>query len=294
MVDVDEREPACGQCIRLNRPCPGIQGTTLFVDETARFESGRGSSEGRSLSKSRSKSPNPSPSSEDAGSIPDLGTLIDAQDEPFGEPLYATRWHLDLPVEVYQKSLLVNKLRIHEKLGFAWLRWGLNDKPGEPGLPQLFTRDLAQAYFGQHHHLPEVTLNAQVSYGRHLLSLKKELSLPGSIDDPDLFLGIMTAVMYEFVAMTSPDAWRTHVYALARILESRGPQAYQYMPDKAGFGWARALVIGVATQRRKRTFLEEPRWKITGPWLLPNTLQDQLTDVQYVSISNFTNMAATD
>ncbi|KAL9599065.1 MAG: hypothetical protein Q9219_004099 [cf. Caloplaca sp. 3 TL-2023] len=280
----DEVEPTCGQCSRLGRSCPGTQGPTLFIDESARFDSDRGSSDSQSTSKSPSKSPNLPPPSEDVASITSSPSLSRAQNSACTEPASSvSRWHLDLPIEVHYISLLVNKLRINKSgdgSGFSWLRSGLDNNTVKLSVSHLFTRNLAQAFFGHYHHLPEVMANARVEYGKHLLILKKQLNTPSSVNDFNMFHGIMAAVVYEFVVMTSPDAWGTHVLALAKIMQSRGPEAYQEMPERATFGMCRVMIVGHAMQKRTRTFLEEPQWKISGPWLLPDALQDKLTDVQ--------------
>ena len=117
---------------------------------------------------------------------------------------------------------MVNKFRLRNPgagPGFAWLRLGLDERLPEPSLSHLFTCNLAQTFFAHYYHLPEVMAKSQAEYGKHLLMLKKELNIPGSINNPTMFRGIMAAVMYEFIAMTSPHAWRTHVLALSKIME---------------------------------------------------------------------------
>ena len=100
--------------------------------------------------------------------------------------------------------MLVNKFNIGtpgDGAGFSWLRPGLEAATeAEMNVSHLFTRNLAQAFFGHFYNIPEVIAKAQADYGKHLLMLKRELEIPGSIVSAHLFRGIMAAVMYECVA----------------------------------------------------------------------------------------------
>ncbi|KAI4254427.1 MAG: hypothetical protein LQ352_003098 [Teloschistes flavicans] len=220
--------------------------------------------------------------------VPSQEIWLRAQSSARGESLDASgRWNLNLPKNVYYTSFVVDRLNIGRiQSAFSFLRSGLAARHGDSYLPYLFTRSFAKAFFGQYYRMPGVVAEAQADYGNQLLILKQDLSSPESTDYPSLFYGIMAAVMYEFVTMTTPYAWSWHVSALARMVESRGPEAYRQFHDAVGLAicrLCRALIIGNATSSRKRTFLERPEWMIgSGPGFLPKALEDEFTDVQYL------------
>ena len=136
--------------------------------------------------------------------------------------LYKT-WDLDIPVEAYYTSLLINKFSIGtpgDGGGFSWLRLGLDHhSEGEMTVAHRFTRNLAQTFFGHYYSLPEVIAQSQVQYGKHLSMLKQQLDLPESIYNDHLFAGILAAVLYELIAVTTNQGWTMHTSALARIIE---------------------------------------------------------------------------
>lgn len=156
--------------------------------------------------------------------VPDLETLMQADDPDLKESYSLSRkWELDLPVEVYYISLLVNKFsigKIGDGQGFSWLSLGLDSTPGEMTVAHHFTRNLAQAFFGHYLMLPEVIANSQVQYGKHLSMLNKELNYPDAIYNNYLLTSILTAVLYETIALTLPFGWMMHISALERIIEA--------------------------------------------------------------------------
>lgn len=225
---VDEQQPICGSCLRLGRECGGPQDPTVFIDENLYFKN-EGSSKSQSWFRSQSKPPSsPKLLMPNVDPIPHLETLTQADDPELKETYSLPRkWDLDLPVEVYYISLLVNKFRvgkIGDGQGFSWLSLGLDSPPGEMTVAHRFTRNLAQAFFGHYLMLPEVIANSQVQYGKDLLMLKKELDHPGSIYNNYLLASILTAVLYETIALTSHFGWMIHASALERIIEASHPR----------------------------------------------------------------------
>ncbi|KAI4215474.1 MAG: hypothetical protein LQ351_001943 [Letrouitia transgressa] len=167
--------------------------------------------------------------------VPDLETLMQADDPDLKESYSLSRkWELDLPVEVYYISLLVNKFsigKIGDGQGFSWLSLGLDSTPGEMTVAHHFTRNLAQAFFGHYLMLPEVIANSQVQYGKHLSMLNKELNYPDAIYNNYLLTSILTAVLYETIALTLPFGWMMHISALERIIEASDSHLCDVLAD---------------------------------------------------------------
>ncbi|KAL8637555.1 MAG: hypothetical protein Q9228_005187 [Teloschistes exilis] len=211
-------------------------------------------------------------------------TWLQAQSTAWGGPLTIDGdCNLDSPKEDYYTNFAANKLNVGRiRSAFSFLRPALAAAHDDSHLPCLFAHSFAKAFFGQYYRMPSVIADAQAEYGKQLLVLKENLSMAGSTDYVSLFHGIMAAVMYEFVTVTMPDGWSWHISALAEIVESHGRVAYRQFHAVVGFAMCRmcrALIIGNATQSRKRTFLERPEWTISEPELLPKALQDEFTDV---------------
>lgn len=223
---LDEKEPTCSPCERLGYSCPGTQSKTVFVDENTRFEGNKSVSNEQPLFPSSDASHSHSASTDSistevVAAVPSQEIWLRAQSSARGESLDASgRWNLNLPKNVYYTSFVVDRLNIGRiQSAFSFLRSGLAARHGDSYLPYLFTRSFAKAFFGQYYRMPGVVAEAQADYGNQLLILKQDLSSPESTDYPSLFYGIMAAVMYEFVTMTTPYAWSWHVSALARMVE---------------------------------------------------------------------------
>ena len=227
---IDEKQPSCSQCERQGRTCPGPQSTTKFVNEFARERTRAQTSTKSSSSPEKSRESTPAESTAVALREPQKLPKVPTWPEECPSPV---TWDLHLPVEVYYINLLVNKFNVGtpgDGKGFSWLRLGLEDtKDKEFNLAHSFTKNLAQSFFGHFYKLPEVVAQAQVAYGKHLSVLQKELNVPGSVGRQQLFRGIVAAVLYECIALTSLEGWRMHTSALARILEVSIHSLYRYL-----------------------------------------------------------------
>jgi hypothetical protein len=60
----------------------------------------------------------------------------------------------------------------------------------------ISSHTLAQAFFGQCHHLPEVTRTAELAYGKILRSLRGKLDAGRSMHDLNLLLVILKLPLY--------------------------------------------------------------------------------------------------
>ncbi|KAL8803969.1 MAG: hypothetical protein Q9182_002841 [Xanthomendoza sp. 2 TL-2023] len=167
---------------------------------------------------------------------------------------------------------------------FSWLRGRLSTYAGAATLPQLFAGNLTQAYFAHYYTVPEMMAVAQVRYGKHLLMLRKLLGSPSIVNTDQLVQGIMLLLLFEMLSPTSSAAWSMHTSALANIIENLGPDQCQSIADVSGQNMCRALILlhllqlGHAMQLRKRTFLEAPKWRKFGTWLMEDRFIGRFMD----------------
>ncbi|KAL8904573.1 MAG: hypothetical protein Q9171_007006 [Xanthocarpia ochracea] len=157
---------------------------------------------------------------------------------------------------------------------FSWLHDGMHVNNEKASISNHFALDLAQAFFGQYFSLPKVIDGAQARYGRHLLMLKECLNAPSMISSNDLFHAILTAVVFETIMQISPRAWLVHMLALTRIIQ-----------------------IGYAIMHRKRTFFEQPEWRLAAPQILPGDLLNRIVDIHIQMpglLEDFDNLYSSD
>lgn len=102
---------------------------------------------------------------------------------------------------------------------YSWLRYALDRNSSGVDISHLFAGAFTQAYFAHYYLLPEVMTRARSQYGKHLLLLKNILNRPTVICTEHLVQGIMTAVFFELLSVTSPEATKMHLDALAKIVE---------------------------------------------------------------------------
>ncbi|KAL8669856.1 MAG: hypothetical protein Q9168_005573 [Polycauliona sp. 1 TL-2023] len=272
----DEREPSCSGCERLGVPCPGLQERTTFIQEHP-----------TASRKARNRITSLDPSSDASKAIqnpPSTGPLIcfmtKAQASLSSQCLHSIK--LASPPADYYASLFVSRFKTEPTEGlnpFSWLHYGLLNFNGDATLSNRFGQNLTQAFFGQYFALPHITNAAQLDYGRNLLLLKEALDVPAMIGSEDILGAILTAVIIEFVIQTSSNAWLMHIRALAEIIQTRGPELYQSLQGKSGLAMCRSIMTGHAIMTRKRSFFEDPQWRLAGPQNLPRKLYVELADI---------------
>ncbi|KAL8840050.1 MAG: hypothetical protein Q9176_004072 [Flavoplaca citrina] len=217
------------------------------------------------------------------------------------QSLHATqKWSLDLPKEYYYTSLFVSKFNT-EPVGvstpFSWLHHGLLAYSGNATISDRFAQNLIQAFFGHYFTQREVMNAAQAEYGRNLLILRSSLDVPELVASEDLFRAILTAIIFELITQTSSYAWIMHTLALARIIQSRGPDVYQSLPERSGLAMCRSILTGHGIMHRKRTFFESPEWRLAGREDLPSELLNQLADINIQVpglLEDFDNLCSSD
>ncbi|KAL8646784.1 MAG: hypothetical protein Q9226_006712 [Calogaya cf. arnoldii] len=278
-IKCDEKQPTCSACERSGLTCPGPRTRTTFIQEHPN-QSRRAPSKPVIVGTTTGE---PSTVSQDASPSSSLCLADKAQAWLSSQSLNAAQgWNLTSPKQDYYTTLFVGKFDNMPKgawTPFSWLNYGLMPENGNASISHRFTQNLTQAFFGHYFALPQVMKAAQMEYGRNLLILKKALGLPGVMTSEDLFRGILTAGIFELIMQTSSTAWITHINALAKIIQSRGPSAYQSLSGKPAIALCHYVITGYAIMLRKRTFFDSPTWRLTVSQHLPDDLLKQLADL---------------
>ncbi|KAL8849419.1 MAG: hypothetical protein Q9221_005591 [Calogaya cf. arnoldii] len=297
-IKCDEKKPTCSACERSGLTCPGPQTRTTFIQE-------RPNQRRKAPSKpapAGTTTVEPLTASQEALPSSSLCLADKAQAWLSRQSLDAAQgWNLTSPKQDYYTTLFTKKFDNMPKGAwspFSWLNYGLMPETGNASISHRFTQNLTQAFFGHYFALPQVMKAAQMEYGRNLLILKKALDLPGVITSEDLFRGILTAGMFELITQTSSTAWITHVSALAKIIQSRGPSAYQSLSGLSTIALTHSVIVrssrrastciptvfivmqtSYAIMHRKRTFFDSPIWRHTVSQHLPGYLLKQLANI---------------
>ncbi|KAL8790500.1 MAG: hypothetical protein Q9195_006331 [Heterodermia aff. obscurata] len=146
-------------------------------------------------------------------------------------------------------------------------------------------RSLAAAFFARMHgNLPSIMDQGAALYGQALRQLSIKINDKTACYDHALVSATMTLHLYETIMYSNRSGWIEHAGGTGRLIEMRGPERHQEFPDHMYFLLCRFRIIFRSLIERKRTFLEEEKWK-TIPWAkYPETknsmhyLQDILCD----------------
>ncbi|KAH8656685.1 hypothetical protein BGZ60DRAFT_532268 [Tricladium varicosporioides] len=139
---------------------------------------------------------------------------------------------------------------------------------------------LSQINFGSHYHQGDMQVQGAIQYGSVLRSLIPRLARSKEPGMEALVVPIMILLMY---ASSQGDraGSGSHVAGLTQLLCSCGPEAFYSGTMRSAFESCRATLITVGLITKRRTFLEEPRWR-TASWpsnTSPTDEQSRLTDL---------------
>ncbi|KAL8668023.1 MAG: hypothetical protein Q9168_007111, partial [Polycauliona sp. 1 TL-2023] len=233
-----ERQPSCSACERLGVPCPGPRERTVFIQEHpgewCKVQSSKTTPDSTATQRLEASTNSPLDLTTKSQALLPIQCLNTSQ-----------KRRIIMPKEDHFTSLFVNKFKTEPVQGstpFSWLHHGLVAYNGSASISHRFAQNVTQAFFGHYFALPEVVKAAQLEYGKNLLLLKESLDVPEAIGCEDLFRGILTAVIFELITQTSSSAWAMHILALARIIQSRGPDVYQSLSERSGLAMSRSIM----------------------------------------------------
>ncbi|KUI64206.1 Transcriptional regulatory protein moc3 [Cytospora mali] len=131
-------------------------------------------------------------------------------------------------------------------------------------------------------------------YGKTLREVQSSLSkgVEARAELARLCVPVVILGMYSFAI--DRDLRLIHNIGVAQILKHCGPEAFQEEPLLTAFRSCRALLICQSFAIRRRTFLEDKKWKV-GPWeKLPKTALDSLIDIMADMPGVVNDMAASE
>ncbi|ROW04847.1 hypothetical protein VMCG_04729 [Cytospora schulzeri] len=131
-------------------------------------------------------------------------------------------------------------------------------------------------------------------YGKTLREVQSSLSkgVEARSELARLCVPVVILGMYSFAI--DRDLRLIHNIGVAQILKHCGPEAFQEEPLLTAFRSCRALLICQSFAIRRRTFLEDNKWKV-GPWeKLPKTALDRLVDIMADMPGVVNDMAASE
>ncbi|KAH8821418.1 hypothetical protein F5884DRAFT_745744 [Xylogone sp. PMI_703] len=109
---------------------------------------------------------------------------------------------------------------------------------------------------------PSHNLEATVlsSYVKALRSLQAALDSPKTRFKPEVLYATEILALYELLDSSGQAAWIRHVAGAARLIELRGPKAYQTEFEKALFIAHAGAIMTESMLNNETCFLEEPEW----------------------------------
>ncbi|CRG91542.1 DNA-directed RNA polymerase I subunit A43 [Talaromyces islandicus] len=242
-IKCDETRPYCNRCKKSGLQCRGYERKMQFVDET-QWTRGKHQASAVTLSR-RGYTTNTADSSSAFWNSTDLSKKLD--------------------------PLIIMFLRgAFGSLNVDFTSWHYSPADGavvrRPYLPGITLQALALSFHGRINRSDASIRQAVELYGLAIRNVRTDL-LTGStgLSTPWLISSIIHMVMYEWVQSTNVVAWKYHVQALARIIESSGPHAFKQGNDMRLFLRARSVIMVLALEDRKRTFLADDPWQ-SIPW----------------------------
>ena len=144
----------------------------------------------------------------------------------------------------------------------------------------ISSRSLAEAFFGRYFQLPDVTRDAELSYGHLLRTLRKKLRAGNSLHETSLLLVILTSAVFEIVLRPGHESgWEAHTKGLSHIIQVRGPKAFQHPGLFALFEAARSFIITEGIKNNHEIFLDQDQWKTKPTSMRSKAWQSTLTDI---------------
>ncbi|KAL1877924.1 hypothetical protein Daus18300_002277 [Diaporthe australafricana] len=163
-----------------------------------------------------------------------------------------------------------------------------------PSASRMCSLALAYGHMGTNHADKSLKSMGLELYGRSLREVQALLTrgAGAKIELAQLCVPIVILGMYSFAI--DGDLRLIHNIGVAQILKHCGPEAFQEDPLLTAYRSCRALLICQSFAIRRRTFLEDKKWK-TIPWeKLPKTALDSLIDIMADMPGLVNDMAASE
>ncbi|KAI8711177.1 Zn(2)-C6 fungal-type domain-containing protein [Fusarium sp. LHS14.1] len=242
-VKCDEQQPHCQRCKNAGLTCSGYHARLRFVDEGDRFSQSNGSSNPTTNTPPVSIG---ATANYDAASTSQILTLS-PQRSTFFLPYTLSklspvvpRSSALVPVGALPRLLECHNSEVH----------------------RLCVQAVASTYFGKANRDRQACVQGLHLYSQALKQLQNDLS---TASNPRTELGTIMSVLclcvFENMVFSQPSAWLTHYEGAGRLLQFRGPKAWQNPDERQILRFARYFAILSAGHQRRYCFLDQPQWE---------------------------------
>ncbi|KAI9704695.1 MAG: hypothetical protein M1820_005443 [Bogoriella megaspora] len=256
-IRCDEGKPTCTRCARSGRECEGYDRFPTFLNRTA-----QGLEKRKPLEeiKPRLGSPSTEPDTlsgarNRALSIPQTYSLTLA-----GQPHSS----LSYDDQIYASFLDVfdQEAAIVASPNPRSLFKVLPTIPNPPNVLRYSTKALAASRLAFANRDSEMRMRAFDAYGRALRELQRSLYDPNAMYNDTTLAAARCLVTFELFESTSSSmrSWNSHESGTARLVQMRGPHAYQSELGARLFESVRFTSMIQSIQYRKRHFLASEEW----------------------------------
>ncbi|EAW07264.1 Zn(II)2Cys6 transcription factor [Aspergillus clavatus NRRL 1] len=250
-IRCDQVRPACSQCLKGNRSCPGYRDelSLMFRDESQQVvRKARNSAAGRKTKPARKASHTISPSQSSPGSTcattgstssSGSSDLVEFIDESHPQPELIERQPLIRPQPSYQMTqdeAVCYFLRYTPWPGFYWML-DLNSelfKTTDFSISQMAMKAsvgaVGTAMLGRVRQDTSMMIAAEADYGYALQLLAFAVANPAEVKENPTLGAVMVLAIFEVVTSRTTqniEKWTSHIRGAAAILDLRGTEQVQ-------------------------------------------------------------------
>ncbi|CAI6335289.1 unnamed protein product [Periconia digitata] len=275
-IKCDEQKPACGNCVKSKRRCPGYRQEfdIMFRDENKAMARRVRNSSRRRDQNSRSVTPSdqglhqspygtplllPDPQLDD---VPFPGTSLDANQSVWHNFLGSLEHALPASITVSPESEAVpfffrNFVALPQQAdsmrGYLELLLPLYNRNLSSSTLHLATKAVALAAYGNYPGKKHLIEDAAKAYGEAILKLNEDLTDPAIARSDESILATLLFSLYENITSTSDtvQAWGNHVDGAIALTKLRGADQFKDPLSHEVFRAVRSMMVISCVQRSK-------------------------------------------
>ncbi|KAJ5548125.1 hypothetical protein N7513_005359 [Penicillium frequentans] len=295
-IKCDEAVPACTQCRRYGRTCPGYRRTFRFQDEGPSLAR-RNRSVSRRRARGQNSAPTTTPAWTAAGAPPArqieaLGPIERSDGRGTGvatvvrdDAIALMRRHsapisLDENVspslvrktfKAAQPQLFLDFISASFPTLYFHNRFRAGGSPGfAEHITMNFGKDayldsavccLSSVYLAHLTQDPALLRTSRRMYGLSLGEIVRALSIGDLGMSDNMLCACMMLSVYEMYAQTTPNAWVVHSDAVRRLMESRGPSQLTVGVARSCWIAFRGFHVATAISQGRPCFLDQEEWQ---------------------------------
>lgn len=174
----------------------------------------------------------------------------------------------EMPLSAFENSMYTNFLLTHllktQPVIASWLTQHVMDLSTPAATTSV--RALSTTYFGRVHNEQAITARGTIFYVQALRHLNSDLQDKNKCTTSLSVLRVVdTFKLLEHFAFDNRAGWMKHASGIGRLIELRGPHAFQNANDRVHLEDNKAAIAISSLMSHKRCFLSNPDWR-TIPW----------------------------